>query len=227
MVHTVESAWQTLHDPLYRFIRRRVATEEQAEDLLQEAFLKMHTQVDSLREHDKLESWMYQIARNLIIDHYRKRRQDVPLEDAEEMLPLDEIPEENVQAQLAASVARMIACLPSAHQEALLLTDVQGVSQKELATRLGLSFSGAKSRVQRAREKLKQVVLDCCHIEFDRLGHVIDYYSHCACCQTQKHEKDGCSTEQCACTSQAIHPSPQRSIALPVVNASLTSCERG
>ncbi|EFH86094.1 RNA polymerase sigma factor SigZ [Ktedonobacter racemifer] len=217
MVHTIESAWQTLHDPLYRFILRRVATEEQAEDLLQEVFLKMHTQVDSLREHDKLESWMYQIARNLIIDHYRKRRQDVPLEDAEEMLPLDEIPEENVQAQLAASVAAMIACLPPAYQEALLLTDMQGLSQKELATRLGLSFSGAKSRVQRAREKLKQVVLDCCHIEFDRLGRVIDYYSHCTCCQTQEHEKKGRSTERCACTSQATCASSQANTILSVI----------
>ncbi|GCE12448.1 RNA polymerase sigma factor SigZ [Tengunoibacter tsumagoiensis] len=206
LVHTVEFAWQTLHDPLYRFIRRRVATEEQAEDLLQEAFLKMHTQVDALREQDKLESWMYQIARNLIIDHYRKKRQDVPLEDAEEMLPLDEIPEEDMQAQLAASVVAMIDCLPPTYQEALLLTDMQGLSQKELATRLGLSFSGAKSRVQRAREKLKQVVLDCCHVEFDRLGRVIDYYSHCACCQTQGQVKKGCSTGQCECASQVASP---------------------
>ncbi|GHO72191.1 hypothetical protein KSC_110830 [Ktedonobacter sp. SOSP1-52] len=167
----------------------------------------MHMQIGSLREQDKLERWMYQIARNLIIDHYRKGRQDVPLEEAETMLPLDEIPEEDLQARLAASVAAMIACLSPAYQEALLLTEMQGLSQKELATRLDLSFSGAKSRVQRAREKLKQMVLDCCHIEFDRLGRVIDYYSHCACCQTQEHEKRDCSAGQCACTSQAIYPS--------------------
>ncbi|GHO52678.1 RNA polymerase sigma factor SigZ [Ktedonobacter robiniae] len=219
MFHTIESAWQTLHDPLYRFIRRRVATEEQAEDLLQEVFLKMHTQIGSLREHDKLERWMYQIARNLIIDHYRKGRQDIPLEDAEEMLPLDEIPEEDLQAQLAASVAAMIACLPHDYQEALLLTEMQGVSQKELAMRLGLSFSGAKSRVQRAREKLKQMVLDCCHIEFDRLGRVIDYYSHCGCCQTQKQEKSACSTQQCACTSQATSSSSALMITSSIINA--------
>lgn len=218
MVHTVESAWQTLHDPLYRFIRRRVATEEQAEDLLQEVFLKMHTQIGSLREHDKLERWMYQIARNLIIDHYRKGRQDVPFEDAEDMLPLDEIPEEDLHAQLAASVAAMITCLPPTYQEALLLTDVQGLSQKELATHLNLSFSGAKSRVQRAREKLKQMVLDCCHIEFDRLGRVIDYYSHCACCQTQEHEKRNCLAGQCACTSQTTCASSQMKAILPVIN---------
>lgn len=223
MFHTIESAWQTLHDPLHRFIRRRVATEEQAEDLLQEVFLKMHTQIGSLREHDKLERWMYQIARNLIIDHYRKGRQDIPLEDAEDMLPLDEIPEEDLQAQLAASVAAMIACLPPAHQEALLLTDVQGLSQKELATRLGLSFSGAKSRVQRAREKLKQMVLDCCHIEFDRLGRVIDYYSHCACCQTQEDEKRICSTGQCACTSKTMRPSSLEGITLSMNNRSTLS----
>ena len=53
-----------------------------------------------------------------------------------------------------------------------------------LAERLGLSLSGAKSRVQRAREKLKQQLLECCHFELDRRGHIIDYQPRCQCCET-------------------------------------------
>ena len=75
----------------------------------------------------------------------------------------------------------------STYSEALLLTDYEGLSQRELATRLGLSFSSAKSRVQRAREMLRQLLLDCCHFEFDRLGRVVDYQPRCDCCTQEKY----------------------------------------
>jgi RNA polymerase sigma-70 factor, ECF subfamily len=97
---------------------------------------------------------------------------------------LEEVPEEDVQAELAPSVAAMVNALPEPYREALYLTEYQGLSQRDLAVRLGLSFSGAKSRVQRAREKLKQLLLDCCHLEFDRRGRIIDYQPRCACCTT-------------------------------------------
>ena len=87
-----------------------------------------------------------------------------------------------MRAELAPSVAAMLERLPEHYREALVLTEYQGLTQKELAERLGLSFSGAKSRVQRAREKLKQLMLECCHFEFDCLGRVIDYQPRCCCC---------------------------------------------
>jgi RNA polymerase sigma-70 factor (ECF subfamily) len=67
-------------------------------------------------------------------------------------------------------------------RQALILTEYHGLTQKELAERLGLSVSGAKSRVQRARERLKQQLLDCCHFELDRRGHILDYQPRCHCC---------------------------------------------
>ncbi|MBE3558248.1 MAG: RNA polymerase sigma factor SigZ [Ktedonobacteraceae bacterium] len=182
-----EQVWQALHEPLRAFIRKRVADDESAEDLLQEVFLRVHTHIDTLHDRQKLESWIYQIARNLIIDHYRRRKIMVTLENAtvQDMLLEEKIPEitdENVRARIAFAALAMATCLTEPYREALLLTDYQGLSQKELAERLGLSFSGAKSRVQRAREKLRQSLLDCCHFEFDRLGRVIDYRPRYRCC---------------------------------------------
>jgi RNA polymerase sigma-70 factor, ECF subfamily len=185
MALSTERAWNALHDPLRLFIRKRVPDENSAEDLLQDVFLKIHTHIGALRDEEKLESWVYQIARNLIIDYYRRQTPTTPWEEAEPLLPVEEIPEEDVRAELAPSVVAMARYLPEPYREALLLTDYQGVSQKELSARLGLSFSGAKSRVQRAREKLKQLLLDCCHFEFDRLGRVIDYQPRCHCCEQQ------------------------------------------
>jgi len=89
---------------------------------------------------------------------------------------------DDVVKELLPSIKAMVDSLPADYRQALILTEYEGLTQRELAERLGLSFSGAKSRVQRAREKLKIMLLDCCHFEFDRLGKVIDYQPKCACC---------------------------------------------
>ena len=94
----------------------------------------------------------------------------------------ENLPDEDVISELFPSVRAMVMSLPAQDRQALILTEYQGLTQKELAERLGLSLSGAKSRVQRARAKLKQQLLDCCHFELDRRGHVIDYQPRCACC---------------------------------------------
>jgi RNA polymerase sigma-70 factor (ECF subfamily) len=78
----------------------------------------------------------------------------------------------------------MVRNLPEQDRQALILTEYQGLTQKEFGERLGLSFSGAKSRVQRAREKLKQQLLACCHFELDRRGHVVNYQPRCQCCSS-------------------------------------------
>lgn len=181
--YTTEQIWYVLHEPLAMFIRRRVADETAVEDILQEVFLKIHMHIETLRNGEKLQGWVYQIARNQIIDYYRRKTLNVTLEDAEVLLSVEEMPEEDMRTKLAPSIREMVNSLPAQYREALLLTDYEGLSQRELATQLGLSFSGAKSRVQRAREKLRQMLLDCCHFEFDRLGRVIDYQSRCECCK--------------------------------------------
>jgi RNA polymerase sigma-70 factor (ECF subfamily) len=69
----------------------------------------------------------------------------------------------------------MIDRLPDPYRQALTLTELEGRTQRELADALGLSLSGAKSRVQRGREQLKELILACCHVEVDRRGGVVDY----------------------------------------------------
>ena len=186
MLMTTENIWETFHAGLRRFILQRIPDEQSADDVLQETFLKIHTRIASLRDEDKLQSWMYQIARNAIADYYRQQKATVELPEA---LPVPDEPvfEDEVIKDLIPSVKAMVESLPATYREALILTEYEGLTQRELAQRLGLSFSGAKSRVQRAREKLKTMLLDCCHFEFDRLGKIIDYAPNCACCTS-----DGC-----------------------------------
>jgi RNA polymerase sigma-70 factor (ECF subfamily) len=173
--------WQHFSGQLRRFIRSRVPDDATAEDLLQEVFLRIHGGICCLKEEDRVESWIYQITRNSIIDYYRSRRK---LEDLPEDLAVEmEINEgEGVTAELAPYLREVVLGLPEPYREALALTVYEGLNQRELANRLGISFSGAKTRVQRARQKVQEILLSCCHLELDRCGRVIDYQERCCCC---------------------------------------------
>lgn len=187
MLLTTENVWDTFNLRLKQFILKRVPDGQSAEDILQDVFLKIHMHIRTLKDEEKFQGWMYQIARNAIYDYYRQKFETTS--DIPEMpyIPEDMLDEDVVQ-ELAPCIREMINQLPPHYKQAIILTEYEGLTQRELAERLDLSFSGAKSRVQRAREKLKMMLLDCCHFQFDRLGKVIDYQSRRDCCSGQ----DGC-----------------------------------
>ncbi len=177
---TIETLWDQYCCRLLAFIRSRVSDEAEAEDLLQELFIRVHQHLCCLPAPGKMDSWIYQIARNLIIDSYRRHRQHVEIPES---LPAeDDLPEDDPETELSLSLRDLVEELPATDREALELTEYQGLSQRELAGRLGISLSGAKSRVQRAREKLRSLLLACCHIELDRRGRIVDYYQRCPGC---------------------------------------------
>ena len=181
MVMTTEKVWEEFHPRLKLFILKRIPNEQSAEDILQEVFLKIHARINTLRDEEKLQSWIYQIARNAITDYYREQRATLELPEAL-LLPEEPLVGDDVVKELIPSIKAMVDSLPDEYRQALILTEYEGLTQRQLAERLGLSLSGAKSRVQRAREKLKVMLLDCCHFEFDRLGKVIDYQPKCHDC---------------------------------------------
>jgi RNA polymerase sigma-70 factor (ECF subfamily) len=183
---TTEVIWERFSGKLKRFILARVRDSQIAEDILQDVFVKIHSRIGTLEDGSKLESWVYQIARNAVADHYRTRELTIELSEA---LPAeDEVEADDDAAQrLGPALKAIVESLPDDYREAIVVTEYEGLSQKELSEKLGISFSGAKSRVQRARDKLRQMLLDCCHFEFDRLGGLIDYEPNPGCC------------ERCAC----------------------------
>jgi RNA polymerase sigma-70 factor, ECF subfamily len=168
----LETIWNDVASKLRGYIRTRVRDHASAEDVLQDVFVKAHQRIAQLQSPEKLEGWLFLIARNAVSDYFRKSKpfQELP---AELMAEPSEPEFENAD-QLRAAFRRMIEELPPPYGEALLLTEFEGLTQKQLAHRLGIGLSGAKSRVQRGREKLKEALLDCCQLEFDRRGKIID-----------------------------------------------------
>ncbi|MEO8665615.1 MAG: sigma factor-like helix-turn-helix DNA-binding protein, partial [Ignavibacteria bacterium] len=109
---------------------------------------------------------------NSINDHFRSKKNLFEIPDN---LSADE---ENFEknSQLANCILPFINCLPEIYKEALLLTEFRNFSQLELANQLGISYSGAKSRVQRAKVKLRELFEKCCTITSDQYGNIMDYY---------------------------------------------------
>jgi RNA polymerase sigma-70 factor, ECF subfamily len=175
----IESIWSELSTNLKHFILTKVKDEQTVDDILQEVFLKIHANLGSLQDDSKLTSWVYQITRNAIVDHYRSQHISEPLD--EELAVSDEMDDE-VRTALTHSLQEMVAALPEEYREALMLDAFEGLDQAKIGARLGISVSGAKSRVQRARAKLRAMLYDCCHFEFDRRGGVINYVPREQCC---------------------------------------------
>ncbi|MCI0465246.1 MAG: RNA polymerase sigma factor SigZ [Gemmataceae bacterium] len=172
---TTDAIWARLSADLRRFIRRRVADDHVADDLLQETFVRVHRNLPALQEADRLAAWVYQIARNVLHDHYRKAATTtVELADAD---PADESDAHLscLRGRAAEWLGEMVNQLPEGYRQAVQLSEIEGLPQQEVADRLGLSLSGAKSRIQRGRVMLKGVLEQCCHFEFDQRGNVMDY----------------------------------------------------
>lgn len=163
---TPDQVWRDWHTALRRYIRHRMPQAADADDVLHEVFLKIAAHLAGLREPGRLAGWLYRIADHAIADHYRSRR---PWDALPEDLPAPERTADDTAA-LAACLRPMIEALPETYRQAVLWSEIDGLSQREVAERLGLSLSGAKSRVQRGREKLRVMVLDCCHVEADGDG---------------------------------------------------------
>jgi RNA polymerase sigma-70 factor, ECF subfamily len=171
-----EAVWTRLSDDLRRFLRLRVTDEHVAEDLLQETFVRIHRNLDGLAEADRLAAWVYQIARNVLTDHYRKASAGAAAAAA---LP-DDVPcrgdaDGAVCAGAAKWMDELVRQLPDKYRDAVQWSELEGLSQQEVAERLRLSLPGAKSRIQRGRVMLKQVLQECCDFEIDRRGNVVDY----------------------------------------------------
>jgi len=174
MNQNINEVWTTLNDALYNFIRSNIKDNNLTNDILHDVFLKVHSNIDSLKDEEKIISWIYQITRNTITDYYR--RQKIKLQPKYlELINAEENDTQNVTKEFSQCIISMVNTLPEKYKEALILSEIEGLSQKKLAEKLDISYSGAKSRVQRGREKLKELLLNCCSITKDKFGNILDY----------------------------------------------------
>lgn len=171
--------WQAFHAKLRRYVQRRVAPEA-ADDVVGDVLLRLVEHREALRAAASPTAWMFRVAANAITDHYRRAAIEKRLRSGADPgsppdPPAPHAPENSAPAELARCMIPMIRGLPAPYAEALMLTDIEGLTQAQAARRLGLSTSGMKSRVQRGRAKLRETLLRCCRIERASDGTLLDY----------------------------------------------------
>lgn len=150
--------WNEFHDSLLGFVNKRVHDKDLAQDIVQDVFEKVHLKLPTLKDEEKIHSWIYQITRNRITDHYRSAHPTVPVVDVA-------IEDENDQELMVAAeccLRRLISELPVESRSAIEKTYFSNLSQKEIAAEEGISYTAFKSRVQRARNLLEEWISDCC-----------------------------------------------------------------
>jgi RNA polymerase sigma-70 factor (ECF subfamily) len=175
LVNNFESIWHEFNIPLKDFIKKRISNPQDVEDILQNVFIKIFNNIDNLKDMNHLSSYIYKITRNTIIDFYRSQQQNLYIDCLSEELFIEPQDELILNYEMAQCLKTMIRYLPDKYEQALALTEYKNLTQRELAQYLGLSESGAKSRVQRARVHLKEMLLECCDIVKDHRGNIIDY----------------------------------------------------
>lgn len=174
--------WGLFRARLLAYVRSRLDDPADAEDLVQEILARAAARLPELRDGGRLLPWLHRVARNSLIDHYRRRGRRSPtvaledLPDAESpSVPPDGAGGTDARAALAACLHPMLATLPPDYREALRKVDLEGRRQVDVARELGLGDSALKSRVQRGRKLLHQAFTDCCAIEQDAAGRVTDF----------------------------------------------------
>ena len=174
-----QALWNAFAPPLRAFLARRVPSGVEADDLLQDVFLRVVKHLDSLRSTERPEAWLFQIARNALRDSLRARqRKDGRTDPLEVDLPADQgtAAVRDSEEELAPCLTPMIGRLAEPYRTAIELTSIRGLTQAEAAKQVGISLSGMKSRVQRGREQLRQMLVRCCEIDVDVRGGVSDFH---------------------------------------------------
>jgi RNA polymerase sigma-70 factor (ECF subfamily) len=167
----ISQIWLEYQAALENYILKLVKNRELSKEISREVLMKVYNSCCSGREISNLKSWLHQIAHNACIDHFRKESKK------SNTLPEEQKMEEasNSYAEAAVMLAPLLKLIPEKYAKPLYMAELQHKKQAEIARELNLSLSGAKSRVQRGRDLLRSKILECCHIEQDSRGSLINF----------------------------------------------------
>ena len=151
------------HRVFLLYLERRVGDRELAEDILQDAFIKVMDRPEQAPVDEGLVPWFYRTLSNAAIDRFRRREAaGRALETFARELETHAAPEPEVEAEICACIARLAGTLKPEYADALQAIDVQGTPLKAFALQRGLSVGNAGVRVFRARAALKKRVVESC-----------------------------------------------------------------
>ncbi|MFL6244480.1 MAG: sigma-70 family RNA polymerase sigma factor [Thermoanaerobaculia bacterium] len=176
----VAAAWHELGDRLRVYVARRVNPGD-ADDVVQSVMVKLlerRAEIDA----DSVRAWLFTVTRNAVAEYYRQKRPSVDLDSVGDIPETDDVDvSDRTIGNLSDCLDPMLRMLPDADADLLRRIDLQGEAQTELAASLGIPLSTVKSRVQRARTKLRSAFDACCAIDLGRNGAPTGFERRAAC----------------------------------------------
>jgi len=178
----IEEIWIKVYNKLSGYISKHTKNKDDVKDIIQDTFIKVKTKIDTLKNPAKVESWIFQIARNTMNDYFRDQKKSHENEDYQEEISIEPnaFEEEEIKIKIQTRefseyAGFIVSELPEKYRKAVYMADIEGLSMKEVADELNISVSGAKSRVQRGRKMIKEIILKCCEVNTDKYGNIVDY----------------------------------------------------
>ncbi len=165
--------WQEVMKRLKHWVHYRVHDPADADELVQDILERLLVKQNSLVGAENPVGWVHRVATNTIMDYYRRSKRPVRLDDPAYPEPSEG--KQDARAALSNCLIPLVLHLDPHTQEALLSTDLGGNSQVDAAQDAGVPLSTMKARIQRGRRKLRDALLQCCHVAIDRRNGVIDF----------------------------------------------------
>jgi len=160
--HNLDEVWNEFSGQIRSYLLNKVRQTDDADDLLQDIFIKINNNLDGLKDEKKLAPWIYRIVRNSLADYYRRVNLDTSeLNEETTASETADNGDDIYSACVSGCLKVFIERLPEKYREPLVSSDIDGRKQKDIAKELNLSYSGLKSRVQRGREMIKDMFVDC------------------------------------------------------------------
>ncbi|WP_452228932.1 MULTISPECIES: sigma-70 family RNA polymerase sigma factor [unclassified Lacinutrix] len=173
-----QDIWQLHADDIKFFILSKVKDAVIAEDLVQETFIKVHTKLNTLKNEEKMKSWLFTIARHTVLDYFRNKK--LVYETTEEDFIFEEQKLEHTEADCLQGI---IKSLPKKYRDPLFLSDIKGLKQAQIAEQLHVPLSTVKSQIQRARKMIAQGFVDCCDFVINEEGYLVGEIKEKADCK--------------------------------------------
>lgn len=169
---TTKAVWETYNIEIKNFILSKIQDKHIANDLLQEVFIKVHTKINTLRDIDKLKSWIFSITRNTLLDYFKSSKRTINtqknnIEVLDESILLSDNHSEYD------CLYGIIKNLPKKYRDPLFMADIKGMKQRSIANILKLPLPTVKSQIQRARRMIGQGFMDCCGFELNDKGFLV------------------------------------------------------
>ena len=168
----VPKFWAKHKEMVYSYIIKKVKDKSLAEDLCQNVLLKVYNYCHTSSGVKNVRSWLFEIAQNTIIDHYRAQKKATNISDG--CLHITADTETDIYKNLSSFIRPLLGCIPEIYARPLEL-ELDGINQKDISKELNLVLPTIKSRIQRSRLKMKDLLFECFYLDVSESGKITSF----------------------------------------------------